>query len=67
MLNSDGNPKGRSPGSGQWCGVSNLFYFIDPKAGKLAFFCTEMLPFMDPVALHLWDELERAVYGHESK
>lgn len=66
MLNLEGIPKGRSADSGAWAGLGNLFYWMDPKAGKLGFFITEILPFMDPETLHLFDEFERAVYDHES-
>jgi len=66
MLNPEGSPKGRSPGSGFWCGLGNLYYWMDPKEGKLGLFITEILPFLDPESLFLFDELERAVYGHES-
>jgi methyl acetate hydrolase len=66
MLNPEGSLKGRSPGSGMWAGLGNLYYWMDPKEGKLGLVMTEILPFMDPPVLHLFDELERAVYGHES-
>jgi len=66
MLNPEGSLKGRSPGSGSWAGLGNLYYWLDPKAGKLGLFITEIVPFMDAQALHLFDELERAVYGYES-
>ncbi len=66
MLNPEGSPKGRSAGSGSWAGLGNLYYWLDPKAGKLGLVMSGILPFMDKEVLHLFDELERAVYGHES-
>jgi methyl acetate hydrolase len=66
LLNSQDAPKGRSAGSGFWAGLGNLYYWIDPTAGKLGLFMTEILPFMDLEACHLFDEFERAVYGHEA-
>jgi methyl acetate hydrolase len=66
LLNPEGSLKGRSPGSGMWAGLGNLYYWIDPQAGKLGMIATEILPFMDPAVLGLFDELERAVYGFES-
>jgi len=66
MLNPEGSPKGRGAGSGSWAGMGNLYYWLDPKAGILGLFMTEILPFMDVEALHLFDELERAVYGHQA-
>lgn len=66
MLNPEGSLKGRSAGSGFWAGLGNLYYWIDPKEGKLGLVMSQVLPFMDPPVLYLFDELERAVYGHES-
>jgi len=66
LLNPEGSPKGRSSGSGCWAGLGNVYYWIDPKAGKLGLIMSAILPFMDKEVLHLFDELERAVYGHES-
>jgi len=65
MLN-EGSLKGRSAGSGSWAGLGNLYFWIDPKEGKLGLIMTGILPFMDREVLQLFDELERAVYGHES-
>lgn len=66
MLNPEGSLKGRSPGSGSWAGLGNLYFWIDPKEGKLGLVMSAILPFMDAQILHLFDELERAVYGHEA-
>jgi methyl acetate hydrolase len=67
LINEEDVPKGRTAGSGAWAGLGNLYFFVDPAAGKLAFFATSIFPFFDPESLHLWDEMERAVYGHESR
>ena len=66
MLNLEALPKGRNAGSGQWVGLGNTYYWMDPKAGKLGLVVSSILPFMDRDVLCLFDELERAVYGHES-
>lgn len=66
MMNPDGSLKGRSPGSGSWAGLGNLYFWIDPKEGKLGLIVSGILPFMDAEVLHLFDELERSVYGHKS-
>lgn len=65
MLNPEGSLKGRSPGSGFWAGLGNLYYWIDPVEGKLGLVMSQVLPFMDPPILNLFDALERAVYGYE--
>lgn len=66
MLSLEDSPKGRSAGSGSWAGLGNLYYWLDPKGGKLGLVMSGILPFMDKEVLRLFDELERAVYGHES-
>ena len=66
MLNLEDSPKGRSAGSGSWAGLGNLYYWLDPKRGKLGLVMSAILPFMDQEVLHLFDGLERAVYGHDS-
>lgn len=66
MLNPEGSLKGRTAGSGFWAGLGNLYYWIDPEAGKLGLVMSQVLPFMDPPILGLFDELERTVYGFES-
>lgn len=37
---------------------------VDPKKGKAGLIASETLPFMDAEVLKLFDELERATYGH---
>jgi methyl acetate hydrolase len=66
MLNLEDSPTGRSAGSGQWAGLGGLYYWVDPKDGKLGLIMSGILPFMDKEILQLFDEMERAVYGHES-
>lgn len=66
MLSLEDSPQGRSAGSGSWAGLGNLYYWLDPKKGKLGFVMSAILPFMDKEVLYLFEELERAVYGHES-
>lgn len=64
LVNLEDSPIGRSAGSGAWCGFGNLYYWIDPKKGYTGMIATETLPFLDPVVLKLFDELERATYGY---
>lgn len=64
MLNTADLPSGRSEGSGAWAGLGNLYYFLDPKEGKLGLIMSGILPFMDPEILSLFDTLERSLYGH---
>lgn len=64
LLNLEDSPIGRSAGSGCWCGLGNIYYWIDPKKGYTGMLASETFPFVDAVVLDLFDNLERAVYGH---
>ncbi|KAK3616240.1 hypothetical protein LTR56_026081 [Elasticomyces elasticus] len=63
MMNKEALPNGRSEGSGAWAGLGNLYYWVDPAAGKLGMVASSYFPFFDRSALRLADALERAVYG----
>lgn len=66
MTNKTESGKGRGKASGAWAGLGNLFYWLDPVHGKGGLIMSEILPFMDSEVLHLFDELERAAYGHDA-
>ncbi|GMM35720.1 hypothetical protein DASC09_030450 [Saccharomycopsis crataegensis] len=55
-------PTGRSAGSLSWCGLPNLYYWIDPKKGVTGMFCTQLFPFYDKTALEALTEFETEVY-----
>lgn len=63
LLNLEDLPNGRKKGSGAWAGLGNCYYWVDPSAGKLGVVTSAVLPFFDKDVLHLFDALERAVYG----
>ncbi|KAK3066609.1 hypothetical protein LTR53_016981 [Teratosphaeriaceae sp. CCFEE 6253] len=63
LVNNEPMPNGRSKGSGAWAGLGNLYYWMDPVAGKLGLVASSYFPFFDKSTLHLVDALERAVYG----
>jgi methyl acetate hydrolase len=65
MMNLQDLPGGRKAGSGSWAGLGNIYYWIDPAAGKLGVIMSSLLPFLDENILSLADALERAVYGVE--
>ncbi|KAF2670979.1 beta-lactamase [Microthyrium microscopicum] len=64
MMNLEDSPSGRKAGSGAWCGFGNIYYWVDPTEGITGMLVTETLPFLDPEPLRLFDDFERAVYGH---
>lgn len=53
---------GRSAGSLAWAGISNTFYWIDPKRRRCAVLMMQYLPFCDKEAIGLLSDFERAVY-----
>lgn len=63
MVNLEDVPSGRKAGSMFWSGLSNCYYWMDPAEGKLGCVFSAVMPFFDKDVLHLFDALERAVYG----
>lgn len=62
FLNLTESPSGRSAGSGFWCGLANLYYWIDITKGVTGMVCTQILPFADMKVLTLFGEVEATVY-----
>ena len=65
LLNLETREKGRTAGSGAWAGLGNQYYWIDPVKGVCGMVISQLFPFMDKEVLHLFDALEREVYGKE--
>ena len=63
MLSLEDSSGGRKAGSGSWAGLGNLYYWIDPSAGKAGISGTSVLPFMDTDGLKVAEELERFAYA----
>ncbi|KIW29236.1 uncharacterized protein PV07_05061 [Cladophialophora immunda] len=64
LINHEDLPFGRKSGSGAWAGLGNLYYWVDPTTGIAGMICTNILPFLNPTVMRLFDELERVAYGH---
>jgi CubicO group peptidase (beta-lactamase class C family) len=62
LINTEDVPSRRSAGSVAWAGLFNTYFWLDPKQQVTGVMLTQTLPFADPVALHLLDEFETAVY-----
>jgi CubicO group peptidase (beta-lactamase class C family) len=62
LINTQETQQGRAAGSLAWAGLSNLYFWIDPKKRVTGVFATQILPFFDPQAIHAFREFERAVY-----
>ena len=64
LINTTPYPGGRAAGSLAWAGLSNTFYWIDPKRQRCAVILMQFLPFVDKEAVGLLGEFERAVYSN---
>ena len=62
LINTTPNSGGRSAGSLAWAGISNTFYWIDPKRNRCAVLMMQYLPFVDSEAVGLLGDFEQAVY-----
>jgi methyl acetate hydrolase len=62
LINTTAYQGGRSAGSLAWAGVENTFYWIDPKRAICAVIMMQFFPFVDPEAVAMLGEFERAVY-----
>ena len=62
LINRTAYADGRSAGSLAWAGLYNTFYWIDPHRGRCAVIMMQFLPFVDPAAMGVLNDFERAVY-----
>jgi methyl acetate hydrolase len=62
LINTTPYSGGRSAGSLAWAGISNTFFWIDPKQRKCAVLMMQYLPFVDKEAIGLLNGFEQAVY-----
>lgn len=62
LINTQDSPEGRPAGSLSWAGLSNCYYWIDPKTQISGAIYTQILPFFDPKAVALFREFESTVY-----
>ena len=54
----------RRPGSMNWAGINNTFFWIDPQSQIGVIVLMQMLPFYDDAALQVLQGVERLVYQH---
>lgn len=65
MLNQEPAPTGRSAGSASWAGLSNCYFWIDPKKKVTGVIMMQVLPFGDKECLKEYDDFETAVYKYK--
>lgn len=61
MLNETETASGRPAGTIGWCGLANLYYWIDIKNGIGAYWASQTLPFFDQGAFESFTAFEKAV------
>jgi CubicO group peptidase (beta-lactamase class C family) len=62
MINTRPYSGGRSAGSLAWAGLYNTFFWVDPKRGRCGVAMMQYLPFVDPEAVGMLNDFEKAVY-----
>jgi CubicO group peptidase (beta-lactamase class C family) len=63
MRNTVDLPGRRRAGSLAWAGLGNLYFWLDPSAGRAGVLLTQVLPFGDAAVLELLEAFERGVYA----
>jgi CubicO group peptidase (beta-lactamase class C family) len=64
LINTTPYAGGRSAGSGAWGGISNTFFWIDPKRDRCGVLLMQYLPFVDKEAVGLLGDFEKAAYRY---
>jgi len=63
LLNTQQQPGMRAAGSGAWAGLFNTHFWVDPSSGVTGAIYTQALPLVEPRALKLYFDFERALYA----
>jgi CubicO group peptidase (beta-lactamase class C family) len=66
LIDVDGTPNGRAPGSVGWAGLPNTHFWIDVQRRVTAVFVTQVLPFFDPEALEVYARFEQTIYDADA-
>lgn len=61
-LNLHKTPTGRGNNSGWWCGLANLFWWVDRENDIAGFVGSQILPFADAKVMTLWAQVEQEIY-----
>lgn len=62
LINEQALPTGRKPGSLEWDGICNTYFWIDPVSGVAGVYLTQILPFADVKSRPLFVRFETTVY-----
>jgi CubicO group peptidase (beta-lactamase class C family) len=53
---------GRGANTGWWCGLANLYWWVDRERGVAGMLASQVLPHGDPKVVPAWVAVEKAVY-----
>ena len=62
LINTTDQPGRRRAGSGAWMGLFNTYFWVDPAAGLTGAVYTQVLPFLEPDAVRVFEDFEAALY-----
>ncbi|CCH41967.1 hypothetical protein BN7_1506 [Wickerhamomyces ciferrii] len=63
VINSEGSETGRGTNTIWWCGVANLFWWIDRENDVAGFLATQITPLVDVNVKTLWVKIEKEIYS----
>ena len=63
LLNRADQPGRRAAGSGGWAGIDNTYFWVDPSSRVTGALYTQLLPFLEPGCVRLYEDVERALYA----
>jgi methyl acetate hydrolase len=62
LINTKQGSAGRSAGTLAWCGLANTYFWVDPAKRVVGVICAQILPFVDPRVMDLYNKFESGVY-----
>jgi methyl acetate hydrolase len=63
LVNLHDEPGRRRAGSGAWAGFFNTHFWVDRTAGVTGAIYTQLLPFLEPAAMQMYQDFETALYA----
>jgi methyl acetate hydrolase len=66
LMNPQAVPGARSAGSLAWAGISNTYYWVDPRRNICGVIMMQFLPFADKEAVALLNDFQHAVYSQRT-
>jgi methyl acetate hydrolase len=63
LVNLHDEPGRRRAGSGGWSGLFNTHFWVDRAAGVTGAIYTQLLPFLEPATMRMYQDFETALYA----